>query len=441
MDNEKTEPITLKESELIEKVDSAVSKTLDDKLDEKMGGLIDEIRKSLGSTAAGEAEEQLKDAQVDLKAQIPAASSDPEIKAAEKKAKDFKSFGEFLTAIRKVRKGHQAPDPRLSFIDTKGNVVRDTKATTGHLETGEDSYGGFLVPEIFRNDLYMIALENSVVRPRATVIPMTTDSTKIPYVNDTDHSSSVFGGVIAYWTAEAAQKTASAPAFGQMELTPHKLAGLTFASDELLDDSAIALQPLIYKMFGSAWGWHEDYAFLRGTGAGQPLGILNCNALKSVYRNTSSRIMLEDLAEMYQSMLPASFPYAVWLANPTAMAELIEMGSGNATDASGKNLVYIDRVQDAPVWKIFGRPVFFTEKLPELATQGDIVFADLRYYLIGDRQPITIDMSEHIRFDYDETAWRFVLRVAGQCWPASTLTAKSGSHTYSPFVALNANTS
>jgi HK97 family phage major capsid protein len=290
-------------------------------------------------------------------------------------------------------------------------------------------------------ELQEIALENSVVRPRATVLPMATDSLKIPYVNDTTHASSVYGGVIAYWTAEAALKTATKPTFGQLELTPHKLAGLTYTSNELLADSAIALEPLIRRQFGSAWGYFEDDAFLMGSGAGQPLGVFNCGCLKSVLRNTANRVHYEDLAEMYQSMLPPSIPYAVWVIHPTVIAELIELGSGNAADASGKVLIWQPDAKVGPTWTIFGRPVIISEKLQALGTAGDILFADFRYYLIGDRQSITIDASTHVAFTTDETAWRFVIRVAGQCWPQTTITSRRGAHTMTPFVQLSAATS
>jgi len=271
---------------------------------------------------------------------------------------------------------------------------------------------------------------------------MTSDSLKVPYVNDTSHASSVHGGVIAYWTGEAATKTASKPTFGQLELTPHKLAGLTYTSNELLADSGIALQPLITRQFGSAWGFFEDDAFLQGTGAGQPLGVFNCGCLKAVLRNTANRVHAEDIAEMYQSMLPPSLGNAVWVIHPTVMAELLELGSGNAADASGKILIWQPNFKDGiGAWTILGRPVIISEKLQALGTQGDILLADFRYYLIGDRQALTIDSSTHVAFETDETAWRFVLRVAGQCWPQSTITSRRGSHTYSPFVVLSASTS
>jgi len=413
-------------------VDELIEKKVDQTTEEKVNAMLEEAKTGISDYVKDQLKEQLDESLKALK-----TDPDPEVDKAEEKAKEFKSFGEYLTSVRNYRKDG-TPDARLTFIDGKGNV---SAKTAGHMEIGEDSQGGFLVPEVYRAQLYALNLETSVVRPRATIIPMTTDSTKIPYVNDTSHASTVFGGVWAYWTAEAAQKTPTKPTFGQMELTPHKLAGMTYSSNELMDDSAIALVPLIRRQFGQAWGYVEDDAFLTGSGAGQPLGIQNCNCVINNFRNTANRVMIEDLAEMYMRMLPTSHGSAYWVINPTVIPELLEMGSGNAADASGKNLVYIDRVQDAPVWKIFGRPVLISEKMQALGTAGDIGYYDFRYYLIGDRQPITIDASTHLRFDYDETAWRFVLRVAGMCWPQSAITTRRGGTTQSPFVQLHANTS
>ncbi|MCK4794971.1 MAG: phage major capsid protein [Desulfobacteraceae bacterium] len=362
----------------------------------------------------------------------------PEEKAAKEEADKFESGEKFLKALVDFKLGKSA-DTRLQFVTKQGDII---SKVAGHMEIGEDSQGGFLVPEVYRKQLYEIALEGMVVRPRgATVIPMSSDSVKIPYVNDTSHASTVFGGISATWTAEAAQKSATKPTFGQMELTPHKLAGITYASNELIDDSMFSLAALIKRMFGSAWGYFEDDAFLVGTGAGQPLGIQNCGCTINVLRHTANRVMIEDVSEMWMRLLPTSQRNAYWIANPTVIPQLLQMGSANAADASGKNLVYIDRVPDGPVWKIWGRPVIFSEKMQALGTQGDIGLYDFRYYLIGDRQPITIDASEHIRFDYDETAWRFVLRVAGQCWPQAAMTLRRGGITQSPFVQLDDDTS
>ena len=442
MDEEKeTKKVTMKESELEELVGQ--------KVENKLGVLADEIKASLGEYGKAQLDEQLKDALSKIK-----VGADPGMEEAEAEAKKFKSFSEFLVAIKRYRNG-RGFDDRLAYVTHDGKVVKQAGdvdsvlKTAGHMQEGDDAQGGFLVPEVYRADLQVIALENAVVRPRGPMVipPIKTDSVKIPYVNDTSHATTVFGGVQASWTAEKAEKTPTKPTFGQMELTPHKLAGITYTSNELLADSAIALEPLIKRLFGSAWGYFEDNAFLNGTGVGQPQGILSCPGLKTVFRNTVNRVMLEDLAEMYANMLPTSHSYAYWVINPGVIPELIELGTGNAADISGKNLIWINSsggATEAPPMKILGRPVVITEKVPALGTQGDIGYFDFRYYIIFDRQPITIDVSTHVGFTTDETCWRFVLRVDGQCWPASTITIKNAGApvtSISPFVVLAATTS
>ena len=92
---------------------------------------------------------------------------------------------------------------------------------------------------------------------------------------------------------------------------------------------------------------------------------------------------------------------------------------------------------DAPPVSILGRPVYFTEKVPTLGTTGDIIFADLNYYLIGDRQIMQAMSSEHYQFQNDKTAFRVIERLDGRPWLQSAITPHSNSsNTLSPFVQI-----
>ena len=85
---------------------------------------------------------------------------------------------------------------------------------------------------------------------------------------------------------------------------------------------------------------------------------------------------------------------------------------------------------------LMGMPVTWTEKLPLLGTQGDILLADWRYYIIGDRQATTIESTKFDRWRFDQTSWRVVHRVDGQPWLSAPLTYADGATTVSPFVIL-----
>ena len=327
---------------------------------------------------------------------------------------DFKSFGNWLHTVK-----YNPNDARLK---------------AGLLE-GSDAAGGFLVPEEFRAEILMDALEQSVIRRSgATIIPMRSDTLNIPKVVDTTHASTLFGGVVAYWTEEAGTKTVTQPTFGQIKLIAKKLTGYTYASDELLADSAIGLEALLSMMFGGALAWYEDEAFLNGDGVGKPLGILKSGAFLTINRSAASAIAIADLANMLSRLLPQSHDRAVWYANPGAISKLVQLAS--------TTLVWMPFDQGmakSPPATLLGRPIYFTEKCPAVGTAGDIILADPKYYIIGDRQALTVASSAHVRFTTDETAWRFVQRVDGQPWVDAVFTPKNGS-TLSPFVALHSTT-
>ena len=65
------------------------------------------------------------------------------------------------------------------------------------------------------------------------------------------------------------------------------------------------------------------------------------------------------------------------------------------------------------------------------------MLADFGYYLIGQKsRGMQRDVSIHLRFDWDETAFRYVMRIDGQPWLAAPITPMQGAATKSPFVLL-----
>jgi HK97 family phage major capsid protein len=306
----------------------------------------------------------------------------------------------------------------------------DTKA----LAEGVGATGGFLVPTEFNATLQSFMWENNVIRQRATIIPMRRRSIRFPVVDQTGTAANQphqFGGIVAQWTEEAQEKTETDPAFRQMELVAHKLVCYTRVSDELLDDSAIGLAAYLTGPAGfvGSINWLEDWAFLRGTGAGQPLGVINAGGTAVVARAAAGAVGVADIMNMVMTFGGSN---GIWHITRRAMATLLQLNGPPANPS----YIFIPNAREGVPATLMGYPIEWTEKLPALGTQGDFLLADWTYYIIGDRQATTIESSTHERFRFDQTAWRAVHRVDGQETLSAVPRLADGTGEISPFVIL-----
>lgn len=326
-------------------------------------------------------------------------------------------FGEFLKEVRQACLGGLR-DPRLK--------------TTGHMETGDDAQGGFLCPEEWAEGIFNVVMENSIVRPRAKVLQMSSDSLKIRRLVESSRVSSYFGGITFTWKYEGGDKSAviSKPALGELELTAHKLVGSMFASNELVADYP-NFGEFMQIAFGQALAFEEDYHYVWGTGAGQPLGIMNAPATVQHARTGGFGIpIIADLAEMAERLLPGSWATAVWMINPNVIGGL----SQDATAGSNTG-----GILDLAEMLCLGRPIILTEKCAGAGAIGDVILADWNHYVIGNRS-LEISASREVPGSYgfltDETFWRVVLRVDGQPIMDAPVTPRLGGETVSAFVVL-----
>jgi HK97 family phage major capsid protein len=341
----------------------------------------------------------------------------------------FASFGEFLQCVAKAGRPGGQTDSRLYDIQA---------AATGLNET-VPSDGGFLVTQDFSNELLTEVFKTGVLAPlcRRIQISGNSNSIKINGFDETSRASTRFGGIVGYWKDEAALKTASKPKFRQIELSLKKLIGLCYASDELMADVSV-LDAVLRAAFASEIRFQLDDAILNGTGAGQPLGILNSGCLVSVDKETGQKaatIVSENIFKMWSRLLPGSEVNAVWLVNKNTLPQLFQMSLAVGT---GGVPVYMpaNAMAGQPYQSLMGRPVITVEQCPTLGTVGDIILADLGGYILAEKGGIQSDMSIHVQFIYDESVFRFVYRVDGQPVLASTITPYKGSSTQSFFVAL-----
>ncbi|MCC7371634.1 MAG: phage major capsid protein [Chloroflexi bacterium] len=356
---------------------------------------------------------------------------EPRITGGHNRAADkpWSGFGEFLQAVARAEGPGAQIDPRLTY-----------RAAASGANESVASDGGYLVQQDFSSELLRRAYQTGQVMSRARHIPISSGANglKINGINETSRANgSRWGGVQAYWAAEADTVTASRPRFRQIELTLNKLMAIFYATDELVADAA-ALESVGMQAFSEEFGFKLDDAGLRGAGAGQPLGILNCPALVSVAKETgqaAATIVVENLVKMWARMWGPSRQNAVWFYNQDVEPQLFTMGLIVGT---GGAPIYMPPggLSASPYGTLFGRPMIPIEQCSTLGTVGDIILADMSQYIVAEKGGMQSASSLHVRFLYDEATYRFTLRVDGQPLWQSALTPAQGSNTLSPFVAL-----
>jgi HK97 family phage major capsid protein len=211
------------------------------------------------------------------------------------------------------------------------------------------------------------------------------------------------------------------------------------ATDELLGDSAgVALEQYLFRIGSEEINFVVSDAILNGNGAGQPQGILGSACLITVAEEsgqTADTVVTQNILKMWSRMWAPCRQNAVWLIHQDVEPQLQQMTLGT----SGAQLVvYVPPggLSAKPYGTLMGRPVIPVEWCSTLGTAGDIVLADLRHYVTATKGMIEQMMSIHLRFDYDESVFRFIFRIDGQPWWSAPLTPYKGSNTQSCFVTL-----
>ena len=381
-------------AELREKKDRQIADELPN-LDKQVSDAVAEMRAEFESEIKGYVDERVPAAIAPVGTTVP----EPE----------FKSLGEW--GVKSY-----AGELKKDFGDASGGV------------------GGYTVPVQFIPELLELMQEDQIVRPRATIVEMTSDVVNVPAINPTSQATNFYGGMQGYWLAEAAQVTSSAWTAKQVVLTCNTLAGLGLVSEQLIADSPLNIQSTIERLFTNVIAFMEDEAYLTGNGATKPQGVLGSACQVAVTRTGATAFVFADAVKMYAAFLGRT-KNAVWVINQSVIPQVLEWVANVGGGTSSPNIVVIDATQPFN-YRILGAPVLISEKLPALGTEGDVMLCDFSKYLVGDRQVMAIDWSKEFKFDLIQQAVRGYIRVDGKPWMDTTYTPRKGT-ALSPFVVLN----
>jgi HK97 family phage major capsid protein len=134
------------------------------------------------------------------------------------------------------------------------------------LTRGTDPSGGYWVTEERRATIVTKIFETSPMRQVAAVDSISTDAWLAP--DDYDEAG-------AAWASEQSTRSeTTTPAIGQIRIPVHEMYAMPKASQQLIEDAEIDPESWLAGKVGSRFGRLANTAFISGTGAGQPRGIL-----------------------------------------------------------------------------------------------------------------------------------------------------------------------
>ena len=344
----------------------------------------------------------------------------------------FRSFGEFAQTVKNACQHGGQRDVRLTNI---------SNAATTYSSEGSGQDGGFAVPPDFRQAIVEKVMGEDALLTRTDQLVTSSNSITVPIDETTPWQTT--GGIQAYWEGEGDALAQSKALLQQRNVRLNKLTALVPVTEELLDD-APALDGYLRRKAPEKMNFKLNLAIVQGNGVGQPLGILNAPCTISVAQEAGPQaadtIVFANIVKMWSRLDSSCRANAVWLINQDIEPQLMLMEFPGTTSNVPAYLPP-GGLSASPYATIMGKPVIPTQACETLGDKGDIILCDLNKYLsVTKGGGIRADMSIHLWFDQDITAFRFIFRVAGLPWWASAISPRDGSTTHSCFVTLDDRT-
>jgi HK97 family phage major capsid protein len=266
------------------------------------------------------------------------------------------------------------------------------------LQVGNDSEGGYIVPEEFETMLVEAIQDINDFRGMVDVVATSGDR-NIPI-------ESTLG--VATWTAEEAPYGESDAAFARVILGAHKLGTIVKVSEELLQDSFFDLPGYLARNFGKRFGLAEEAAIVNGDGSGKPTGMVQ-GASAGITAAGAAAITSDELIDLYHSLKRPYRNNAAWIMNDSTIKIIRKLKDNDA------QYLWQQGLQAGEPDRIFGRPVIASDAMPA-ATTGNVsvLFGDASYYTLADRSGRVMQRLNELYAANGQVGFRMFERLDGK---------------------------
>jgi HK97 family phage major capsid protein len=329
---------------------------------------------------------------------------------AESVVDETREFGEFLQEAR----------------FNPGNSSLERRDVT----MGDGPSAGFMVPEKYDTAIREVTPQEAIFRPRCTVIPGgdAPDAAINLLTADQSGTRGVYNGVTVSWVAETGtRQDGGDPKLINVKLEPKEVSAYIDVSDKLFRNAPAVGGWVTNLLKGAITGCEED-AFFTGSGVGKPKGIVGHGCVKTISRGTVNTFKWSDAVKF-----AGAFKFgksAVWIVNQTVLPQMMVMEDTNG------NALWMPNAAVGIGGVFMGFPVLINDLAPALGTEGDVMLADLSYYLIKDGSPLAIFIDPYTQKVNGITRIYAFWNVDGQPQLTTPIKMRGSSETVSPFVIL-----
>lgn len=268
----------------------------------------------------------------------------------------------------------------LRHPEHKTHNLTDAEYKT--LQESIDTRGGYTAPAEWVAELVTNIVEWSNVRPLFRTYSTGADEVQWPRRITT---------AAAAWVSETGLRDETQnPEFGLLRIQTHEMHALAKVTLKLLEDSQFNLMQYLMDEFSEQFGVSQGRAFLLGTGAGQPTGILTTagasDGVPIINSGSAATVTADSMITTWHYIKEAYQQNASWILNRSTLAELRKF-----KDSQNRYLWDMEQLAVAKKPTFLGSPYTTAPDMPVLGANNlSVLWGDWkRAYLVVDRVGIT----------------------------------------------------
>lgn len=276
--------------------------------------------------------------------------------------------------------------------------------------------GGFLVSGEFRATFVEEQAARAMLRDYLNVSPVSGAFLEMPVVQGASGSNAGIyaNGIVWTWVNAPMDEDTGVtePEFGLMRIPIHDATAKTRLGINMVNDAAVNIDVALPRWYGEAAALTEDYVVIKGTGVGQPLGIVADEDITGTfYKQTanSGAVAADDLFDLAYDLEAQYAANASWLTSRVNLKAVRKLKTGAG------DYVWQPGLQPGEPDTLLGSPVIQSPFVDGISAGNfAFIYGDFKRYALGDGQRVTLTVLREKYIEELKIGYMGHFRMGGQ---------------------------